>query len=475
MSRLRLPRRTRRPLSAGPRSPVLAGVITVLVLSLVSGAILFKDALPGRGGTELNAVVEDLGALKSGAPVRVAGVNVGKVTGIDAGPGRMSTIRMTLNDEAPTVRRDAELKIRPRIFLEGNFLVDLHPGTPGRDAMPAGGTISASRTTLAVQIDRVIGTLDHPTRERVQQAIRGYGGGISGDATVAAMRRLIADAPPSLRSSAIVSDASRGQQPGDLASLVDDLGELSEAIAPHAGDLEAAVRGIDRTFGAFAAQQAALRQVVARLPGTLGRSDRLSAAMDRALPPVRRLADALTPGVRELPETIALTRPWARAMTRLASQPALGGWVRDMRAAVPDLVGFAEDATESAPGTEEVARCVADVLVPAGNKKIEDGRFTHGVENYKSYFYGLVGANGESQNFTGTGISSRIGIGLGPSLLQFGTDSTIGRIIKGAPPAGSFGVRPIRPARRPPFRDDVACSTQPVPEPNEAESAVGVG
>jgi hypothetical protein len=35
------------------------------------------------------------------------------------------------------IHKDATLKIRPRIFLEGNFFVDVRPGTPRRRASPA--------------------------------------------------------------------------------------------------------------------------------------------------------------------------------------------------------------------------------------------------------------------------------------------------------------------------------------------------
>ena len=38
---------------------------------------------------------------------------------------------MELSDEALPIKEDAELKVRPRIFLGGNFFVEVEPGTPG--------------------------------------------------------------------------------------------------------------------------------------------------------------------------------------------------------------------------------------------------------------------------------------------------------------------------------------------------------
>ena len=79
---------------------------------------------------------EDTSAIASNSPVRIAGVEVGKVSKVEAaGEGSTaSVITMKIKDEALPAAQDATLKIRPRIFLEGNFFVDLRPGTPNEPA-----------------------------------------------------------------------------------------------------------------------------------------------------------------------------------------------------------------------------------------------------------------------------------------------------------------------------------------------------
>ena len=37
---------------------------------------------------------------------------------------------MEIDEKGLPIHKDATLKIRPRIFLEGNFFVDLKPGSP---------------------------------------------------------------------------------------------------------------------------------------------------------------------------------------------------------------------------------------------------------------------------------------------------------------------------------------------------------
>ena len=63
--------------------------------------------------------------------MRIAGVNVGKVKSIKPQEGTdQALVSMEINDAGLPIHEDATAKIRPRIFLEGNFFVDLKPGTP---------------------------------------------------------------------------------------------------------------------------------------------------------------------------------------------------------------------------------------------------------------------------------------------------------------------------------------------------------
>src|SRR4051794_23053756 len=104
-------------------------MIAVLILLLaLYGAFIRK--YPWSNPYELKAVFANAANLSVNSPVRQAGVTVGKVTGIETKPGSSaSVVTMALTDEGLPIHRDAQLKIRPRIFLEGNFFVDLHPGS----------------------------------------------------------------------------------------------------------------------------------------------------------------------------------------------------------------------------------------------------------------------------------------------------------------------------------------------------------
>src|SRR5204863_6222974 len=82
--------------------------------------------------------------VKPGAAVRIAGIDVGKVTDV-AAAGKHGTARVTMSilDKGLPIHKDAEIKLRPRIFLEGNIFVDIQPGTPESPVLKRGGTIPA--------------------------------------------------------------------------------------------------------------------------------------------------------------------------------------------------------------------------------------------------------------------------------------------------------------------------------------------
>ena len=96
--------------------------------------------------------------------MRVAGVNVGKVTGVGhVEDGKQAAIvTMRIDKKGLPIHRDATFKIRPRIFLEGNFFVDVSPGSPSAPALGDGDRVPINQTSAPVQLDQVLGALQAP-------------------------------------------------------------------------------------------------------------------------------------------------------------------------------------------------------------------------------------------------------------------------------------------------------------------------
>ena len=153
-------------------SEITPGAVRVGVIGLILVAVAcyfaFTKANPFADPYELKAVVESANALKANSPVRIAGVNVGKVTDVKTlgGNKQLAEVTMEIKDEGLPIRDDAELTIRSRLFLEGNYFVDIHPGTPAGKELKSGSTLPPQQTAFPVQFSQVLTRRSRPTRAR---------------------------------------------------------------------------------------------------------------------------------------------------------------------------------------------------------------------------------------------------------------------------------------------------------------------
>ena len=160
----------------GP-SPWFWGLLVALILS--AGVYLaFAKKIPFTGeGFELNAQFENATTIRSTSPVRIAGVNVGKVTGVES-DGDTVKVTFSVDEAGQPIHADATVEIRPRLFLEGNFFLDVDPGSPSAPELDDDDTIPVTQTATAVQIDEVLAALQAPAeigrascRERVSDTV----------------------------------------------------------------------------------------------------------------------------------------------------------------------------------------------------------------------------------------------------------------------------------------------------------------
>ena len=68
--------------------------------------------------------------LRETAPVRIAGVNVGEVTGVEA-KGDAAEVTFTVDDEGQPIHDDAQIEIRPRLRNRGPDRIEIGRGSRG--------------------------------------------------------------------------------------------------------------------------------------------------------------------------------------------------------------------------------------------------------------------------------------------------------------------------------------------------------
>lgn len=465
-------------------NPVTVGLLALLVI-VVACWLAFRKDNPLTTPFKLEAVFQTSNGVRPNMPVRIAGVDVGKVTAVkaQATTTETSVIEMEINPKGLPIHKDAELKIRPRIFLEGNYFIDLRPGTPSQPSVSSGDTIPVTQTATPVQLDQVLTALQQNTREDLQGLLQGFGDGLTNKPTAAenatqdesvqgltaaqALNKSLNDAPGAARGTAVVNSAIVGDG-NDVAATIKALNTLSVSLSGETQALQDTVVNFNKTVSAFADESTALGQSIAALPKTLKTANATFDALNDAFPPVRAFAKEILPGVEQTQATIDAARPWITQATALLSDDELGGLVDILTPTTQDLAE-AGGSTQSLLNEQNLlAQCATKVLLPTGDVVIEDGPRTSGASVYKEFFYTAVGFNGEGQETDGNGQWLRATAGgsyrveTGPVPAQ-GNPRLYGNAL--LPPKGT---RPAMPSSLPTQNFKENCKDQTPPDLNSA-------
>jgi phospholipid/cholesterol/gamma-HCH transport system substrate-binding protein len=485
MSRARWWRRRDVPVSELQKrsNPVRFGIIFLVVVAI--GVYFgFTKHIPFKHGYRLNAVFNSALNISSKAPVRIAGVTVGKVTSTKR-EGSAALVIMEIEGKGLPIHADATLKVRPRIFLEGNFFVELQPGSPSARTLSSGATIPVAQTSDPVQIDQVLDALNTDTRANLQTFLVEYGAALTAKPTAAqdaeqapevrglngaqALNKAYQRGPEALRDGAIVGQAFAGTETHDLSKLLASAEKVTAQLDVHEQQLGELIGHFSTFLHSLAAQAPNLRTAVAELPAALHGVDRGFAELVGAAPSIRDFALEIIPGVEAVPATVTAAFPWIE-QTRASFAPSeLGGVAAGLKTAAPAIATLTAGQVSFQGQFNQFNQCLTKVFYPSIDTKLQDGPNTSGAENYKEFFYAMAGLAGNGQNFDGNGAAGRFIMGgSGTAIL-----SPPATVVKPGAPAGTKpliaqtaltpeGTSPRFPGSEPPYRPLVPCDTQAV-------------
>ncbi|MEA2443123.1 MAG: phospholipid/cholesterol/gamma-HCH transport system substrate-binding protein [Thermoleophilales bacterium] len=454
-------------------SPVTAGAI-FLVVTTVLVFFVWTQYNPFHQPFEFTATFKSANNLKPRSPVRIAGVEVGKVTTVEPiGDGNGSArVTMQVEDVGLPIHKDAELKIRQRIFLEGNFFVDLQPGTPGAGNLADGGNIPVNQTDTPVQFGQLLTALQSDTRQDLKTLLREYAtngfgnGGRKGQPTGAEYYNQSLDqAPEAFRNSALANDASLGERPGDLQRVIKSQQKVFRALSTHPEQLKDLVTNLNATARALSADEGALQATIPALRDVVVRGRPALASLDAALPTLRAFARDALPGTKSSLPTLRASRPFIRQARLLVSENELRGLTRDLRPTIPALAKVNHSSIGLLSETRALSACQNNVLVPFANAPIPDPDFpaNTGQSFAKQAPRGVVGLAGESRLFDANSPLFHVQFATGPTTVVY---ADRGQSFFAQAPEPPAGIRPIRPNTRPQFRPDIPCETQQPPDMN---------
>jgi phospholipid/cholesterol/gamma-HCH transport system substrate-binding protein len=467
--------------------------IIFIVIFTVGPYLAFTGHVPFTSyGYEVKATFSNSANIATNSPVRIAGVDVGRVISTSR-DGDATTVTFTVSGAGRPIHDDAFAAIRPRIFLEGNFFIELDPGSPSAPELASGGTIPISHTATAVQLDEILTSLQSPVRADLSELLDNYGEALNSEPSAAENASQLPEVKGKTGAQALngafkyggdagrygaqVTNALLGTQPGDLARLVAGSGRAFGALASNEAALQGLIDNFNVFTGALANQSANLSTTIHLLAPTLKVADASLVSLNRTLPPLRTYAIELTPAIAQLPELIAASKPWLAQVRPLLSGKEGGGTARLLAESTPGLAGAAQAGKEKAlPQLNQLSLCTTRVLVPTGNETIND-QFSTGGPNYREFFYTLVNFAGASQNFDGNGpfVTAQAGGGgllVGEPNPAGNPATTSDQINYSTTSVEPIGNQP-QLGKTPPLKPTTKCFQNPVPDLNAGLGQVG--
>jgi phospholipid/cholesterol/gamma-HCH transport system substrate-binding protein len=296
----------------------MVGRAAVIGCVLLAAGIVAFLLLGGDESYRVKARFQAATNIVKGNYVQIAGRQVGSVEKVELDDDGFAEIEMKITDEDVVPLRSgtrATLRIAS-LSGEANRFVDLRIPPAGGEPIEDGDTIDVADTTSAVEVDQLFNLFDERTRKGLGRFIRGQANQWRGDAgpdanagweyvnpAVVSARRLFREIDYDdrvlkefvINSSRLVTDVADRRD--DLAALVDQLADMTGAIAREEQDLQSAISQLPpfmrRANSTFVDLRATLDDV-----------DPLIRASKPVTPKLRAVLGQLRPFAREAVPTV---------------------------------------------------------------------------------------------------------------------------------------------------------------------------
>jgi phospholipid/cholesterol/gamma-HCH transport system substrate-binding protein len=344
---------------------VLGGVglaATLYLLVRERATLPFEDVYTLKAEfSSTNGVVGGLGQ-----PVNVVGVKVGQVIGAKLVDGRALVTLQIQRHQLPHVYANASAELEPITPLH-DMQVNLDPGRSPAATLPPGATLEVRQTNTPVPLSDLLSTLDRDTRAFLSSLIASVAQGTNGRA--ADLRRVLAAMGPTVADAGTLSHALARRRAA-LAEFVHNLARVTRAAARD-HQLAAVVQSGDRTLAALAAQDAPLREAIAKLPPTLSVARSTLVDLRPFALKLRPTLTALMPAVRRVPAMLSSLGPLADE-GKVALAHEIRPLVREAQPVVRDLGPTVTALTSATPhlsrGFEVLAYLVNELAYNPGGK-----------------------------------------------------------------------------------------------------------
>ena len=281
-----------------------AAAVVVAIVAVV--LILFS----GGSNYNVKAIFISASQIVSGDLVEASGNDIGTVSNVTLTPNGRAELTLNISNSNFIPLRQGTLARIREVSLSGiaNRYVDLDLAPATAPEIRNGGMIPATDTSSEVDIDELFDTLNGPTRQAIQNLIRGSAAQFKGEsrAAQAALQYL----NPAVASTSMLF-AELNRNTASFTRFIVKSGDLVSDIAQRQADLSALVQHLSTTTEALASQHSALGESIQRLPGFMTLADTTFANLRTSLTRLTPLVNATKPVAPKLQQLLATLEPFA--------------------------------------------------------------------------------------------------------------------------------------------------------------------
>ena len=277
--------------------------------ALVAAAVLVAVLLLGGDQTtRYAAVFQNAGQLVPDNDVQIGGRRIGAVRDIRLTDDNRAIVEFEVEGDFAPLREGTRATIKAT-SLSGiaNRYITLNPGNG--EELEEGATLEQDNTTSIVEIDQLFNTLDDETRAGLQKVIQGSAAQFRGKGEQANEATKYFN-PALSTTRRLVNEVGRDER--TLQRFLIDGAKAMSALAEKRATLTELVSNSNEASQGIAAENDALSEILARLPGTMRRANSTFVNLRATLSDLDVLVAESKPATRELAPFFRELRPLVR-------------------------------------------------------------------------------------------------------------------------------------------------------------------
>jgi virulence factor Mce-like protein len=358
--------------------PMLFALATVIIATFTW--ISFGGSIPfAAAGYRVSADFPQASNLYPGDNVRMAGINVGQVVGVQRA-GDRARVTMQLQTQFAPLHRDARAILRTKTLL-GEAYIELAPGSRGSAAIPDGGAMAPRQIVAAQQLSDVLSTFNPQTRRQLRGLLRGFAAALHGRGQD--LNQTLGWSAPAMANFGGLLQTLDSQRT-QLGQLIGGAGQVLTAVGERQGALQAAITAGDQVFAVTAARSAGLRATVDAFPAFLTQLRGTAADAQGAVGDLNGAVNSLRP-------VAPLVTPALTATTTLSAQ------LKPLFQALPGLVADGRRGLPAGTAILQAARPTIERLLPAMEEIVPVIQLSAAVRDSIVAAFANVGSVGQGQ------------------------------------------------------------------------------